>query len=101
MSPTNDTTAYGRRLLPQIIDERAKAGYTLPFAMYPKSSDPSAGLHSISYAQITNAVNRASWWLNSEFSGQEKENPFAYFGLNDLRHIIFLMAVMKTERRLR
>ncbi|PVH86351.1 acetyl-CoA synthetase-like protein [Cadophora sp. DSE1049] len=101
MAESHDVTTCTKRLLPHIIDERAKAGYTRPFALYPKSTDTSAGFHSISYARIAGAVNRVSWWLDSELTGQEeKENPFAYFGPNDLRYIIFLMATMKTGRKL-
>ncbi|KAK0105234.1 hypothetical protein ONS95_004375 [Cadophora gregata] len=101
MAPTHDITTYTKRLMPHIIDERAKAGYSRPFALYPKSIDPSEGFHSISYARIANAVNRAAWWLDSGLTSQEeKENPFAYFGANDLRYVIFLMAMMKTGRKM-
>jgi len=100
MARTHDITTYTKRLLPHIIDERAKAGYTRPFALYPKSTDTSAGFHSISYAQVANAVNRLAWWLDSELTSQEeKENPFAYFGAGDLRYVIFLLATMKTGRK--
>ncbi|CZS91474.1 related to nonribosomal peptide synthetase MxcG (component of the myxochelin iron transport regulon) [Rhynchosporium graminicola] len=100
MSTSNDTPRYGKRLLPQIIDERAKSGYSRPFAMYPKSTDSSAGFHSISYARVANAVNRLAWWLDSSMpDDEEKEVPFAYFGPNDLRFVIYLMAVMKTGRK--
>ncbi|KAH7390129.1 putative NRPS-like enzyme [Cadophora sp. MPI-SDFR-AT-0126] len=100
MAPAHDITTYTKRLLPHIIDERAKAGYTRPFALYPKSTDASAGFHSINYVRIANTVNRVAWWLDSELTEQEeKDNPFAYFGPNDLRYIIFLMATMKTGRK--
>ncbi|KAL2062092.1 hypothetical protein VTL71DRAFT_6358 [Oculimacula yallundae] len=100
MSKTQDTIPYGKRLLPQIIDQRARERHVRPFAMYPKSTDLSAGWHFISFAQVANAVNQLAWWLDSEMPGQEeKENPFAYFGPNDLRYIIFLIAVMKAGRR--
>ena|SRR6187402_459940 len=100
MAPSHDIETYGKRLLPHIIDERGKAGYTRPYAMYPKSKDPSDGFKSISYARLANAVNRASWWLDAEMPDtEEKGRPFAYFGPNDLRYIIFLLATWKTGRK--
>ncbi|KAG4438339.1 hypothetical protein IFR05_006183 [Cadophora sp. M221] len=72
MSPTDDTTTYGRHFLLQIVDERADGGYNRPFAMYPKSSDQSAGFRSIGYAQMANAVNQVAWWLDSEFPARRR-----------------------------
>jgi acyl-coenzyme A synthetase/AMP-(fatty) acid ligase len=94
-SPNLET--YGKRLLPHIVDARAKAGYSQPFAMYAKSIDAAEGFRSVSYAQIANAVNRASWWLDTELG--EKEHTFVYFGPNDLRYIIFVLATIKTGRK--
>jgi hypothetical protein len=81
---SHNITSYGKRLLPHIVDERAKAGYERPYAMYPisepQSSTPSHTINtypldiprpstatsrdasnkfqSISYARLSNAVNR-------------------------------------------
>ena len=102
MATTHDITNFGRRLLPHIVDERARSGYERPYALFPRSRDPSEGFQSISYACLANAVNRACWWLDAELSrDDEKEHPFAYLGPNDLRYIIFVIATMKTGRKVR
>jgi acyl-coenzyme A synthetase/AMP-(fatty) acid ligase len=100
MNIPHDVTTYGKRLLPHIVDQRAKSGYERPYAMYPVSRDPSEGFQNISYARLSNAVNRACWWLESELSQKdEKENSFAYLGPNDLRYAIFVLATIKTGRK--
>jgi acyl-coenzyme A synthetase/AMP-(fatty) acid ligase len=92
-----DIETYGKRLLPHIVDVRAKAGYSQAFAMYPKSVNAAEGFRSISYVEIANAVNRVSWWLDAELG--EKEDTFVYFGPNDLRYIILVLATIKTGRK--
>ncbi|KAE9365218.1 putative NRPS-like enzyme [Stipitochalara longipes BDJ] len=96
-----DSETYGERLYPQIIDKRARSEYSRSFAMFPKSTDPSDGFESVSYQRLANAVNRVCWWLEAKFPRvEDKENPFAYFGPNDLRYIVFFFAVWKTGRKI-
>lgn len=100
MAPNYDTTTPTKRLLPHIVDERARTGYDRPFALYPRSKVPGNGFREVSYAQLANAVNRAAWWLEVAITRfEEKENPVAYLGPNDLRYIIFVLATMKTGRK--
>lgn len=95
-----ESEKYGERLLPNIVDARAKSGYDRPVAMFPKSPDVAAGFRTITYFHLANAVNRACWWLEETMPGdEEKEATFAYFGPNDLRYLIFLLATMKTSRK--
>lgn len=99
MTPTQ-SGKYGERLYPHIIDERARGGYPRPFAMFPKTPNPSDGFETVNYRRLANAVSRVAWWLDERFPCvQEKENAFAYFGPNDLRYVIFFFATMKTGRK--
>ena len=100
MSSEHDITTPGKRLLPYIVDERARAGYERPFALYPRSKVPGQGFREVTYVQLANAVNRASWWLEAQITkDEEKEYPVAYLGPNDLRYIILVLASMKTGRK--
>jgi acyl-coenzyme A synthetase/AMP-(fatty) acid ligase len=100
MGSTYNSETYGERLFPHTIDERARDGYTRPFAMFSKTPNPSDGFEIVSYQRLANAVNRVCWWLDAEFpGGEERENAFAYFGPNDLRYIIFFFATWKTGRK--
>jgi acyl-coenzyme A synthetase/AMP-(fatty) acid ligase len=100
MESSYDTTNYGKRFLPCIIDQRAESGYAKPYAIFPRSEDPSEGFRSVSYVQLANAVNRLCWWMNSDASHMDgKGSTFAYMGPNDLRYLIFVLAAMKTGRK--
>lgn len=100
MDPNHDITTFGKRLLPHIVDERARTGYERPFALYPRSKVPGQGFKSVSYAQLANAVNRAAWWLEVSITGDEEKNrPVAYMGPNDLRYVILVLATMKANRK--
>ena len=100
MGPNHDTTTFGKRLLPHIIDERARMGYERPFALFPRSKVTSQGFRTVSYALLANAINRAAWWLDSTITAdEEKERPFAYLGPNDLRYVIFVLATLKAGRK--
>jgi acyl-coenzyme A synthetase/AMP-(fatty) acid ligase len=100
MSNSHNIMSYGERLPPHIVDARAKSGYERPYAMYPRTKDPADGFQAINYARLANAVNRVAWWLEEHVNEPKKDNyAFAYFGPNDLRYIIFVLAAMKTERK--
>ncbi|KAH8127568.1 acetyl-CoA synthetase-like protein [Trichoderma asperelloides] len=86
---------YGRRLIPNIIDERAESNPTKAFASIPRSKDLADGFVDITYALIANAINRASWWLSHSMGNTETSEVFAYLGPNDLRYPILLVATMK------
>lgn len=92
--------SYGRRLLPHVVDERAKTGYARPYASIAKSQNPADGFEDISYARFANAINRACHWLDAELSKYiEQKDVYAYLGPNDLRYAILFLATMKTSRK--
>ncbi|KAF8859904.1 acetyl-CoA synthetase-like protein [Acephala macrosclerotiorum] len=100
MNSSSENESLGRRSLVYIIDERARSEYERPVAMFPKTRGLSAGFREISYAQFANAINRVCWWLEETMPDLvEKEGSFAYFGPNDLRYLIFVLATMKTGRK--
>ncbi|EHK42461.1 hypothetical protein TRIATDRAFT_224197 [Trichoderma atroviride IMI 206040] len=89
------TPEYGRRLIPNVIDERAESDPTKAFASIPRSKDLADGFVDITYALVANAINRASWWLSHSMGNTETSEVFAYLGPNDLRYPILLVATMK------
>lgn len=61
--PPNKDVQYGRRLLPQLVDDKAQSNPAQLMGMIAKSSDLSQGFFEFSYKDIANAVNFISWWL--------------------------------------
>ncbi|KZF22836.1 NRPS-like enzyme [Xylona heveae TC161] len=87
---------YGRRLVPTIIDERARMGYAKPYASIPRSTDVSLGFRDVSYRELANAINRCAWWLEEKLGRSDGFETLAYIGPTDLRYIILTVATIKT-----
>lgn len=95
MSPT-----YGQRLVVNVVDERARSNYSTPFACIPRGTDPRDGFSEISYASLSNAVNKCAWHLDKYLGKSINFDTFAWLAHPlDLRYAIFTLAAMKTGRR--
>ncbi|KIL84125.1 hypothetical protein FAVG1_12702 [Fusarium avenaceum] len=88
-------TQYGRRLIPQLISERAEREPSKVFASIPISNKPEFGFTDVSYATMAKAVDRASWWLYEIMARSRSQEVLAYMGPNDLRYPILVVAAMK------
>jgi acyl-coenzyme A synthetase/AMP-(fatty) acid ligase len=101
-SPEQKGAIYTSDDLPvNIIDNRAKNNHQRPFFILPHSKSPEDGYRNISYRQISNAINRAAWWLDKNLSTVDKAEPYAYFGPLDLRYIILMLGSVKAMRKAR
>jgi hypothetical protein len=90
----------GHRVLPAIIDDYAKVAPDKIYAVIPVNDDDlSQGFKNITYEQFANAVNAASWWLESTLGQSSSFETFAYYGLRDLRYTILVIAAAKVQRK--
>ena len=100
VSNTNKTsssqTGYGHRLIPQLIDERAKMNPHGSVWSVPKSSDLADGFRDISYVQVARAINKAAWWIDEHIGKSTTFENLAYIGPPDLRYAILTVAAQKT-----
>ena len=95
---------YGRRLIPNIVDQRARsdpqrAVYSIPvsstdvtrdfkdisargavYSVPVSSNDVSRGFTDISACVFANAVNRIAWWLESELGKGSSFQAIGYIG---------------------
>ena len=95
---------YGRRLIPNIVDERARSDperpvYSIPvsaakgsrefqdisasgtvYSVPVSSEDLSHGFRDISARVYANAVNRVAWWLESELGKGSSFPTIGYIG---------------------
>lgn len=86
------------RLLPHVVSdiiasEPSKIWGSIPVNPHTTSD----GYEDITYKRFSYAVDRAAWWIRSEFE-QSKLRPFeplAYMGPSDARYIIFTLAAIK------
>ncbi|KAK0375108.1 thioester reductase domain-containing protein [Colletotrichum limetticola] len=88
---------YGKRLIPQVLDEVAKSEPNREFISVPRSSNPQDGWKPISYKQIANAVNRIAQRIIDK-RGKPEPGSFptlTYIGPNDARYMIIMIACIK------
>ncbi|EHA19603.1 hypothetical protein ASPNIDRAFT_129526 [Aspergillus niger ATCC 1015] len=83
------------RLLTQLVDQQAKDQPDRLYCLHPSSQDADCEWRCITFQQLSAAVNRVSWWIDSRLSGR-KQQVLAYIGTNDLRYLVFELACMKT-----
>ncbi|OLN85756.1 Iterative polyketide synthase CazM 8 [Colletotrichum chlorophyti] len=91
------TTQYGKRLLPQIVDEIAKSEPNREFFSVPRSSNPKDGWKPVTFKQIANAVNRIAQRIIDK-RGKPEPGSFptlTYIGPNDARYMIITLACIK------
>lgn len=86
---------YGERLLNNVIDERARSGWSIPYASIPRNGKTEEGYEDISFSRFANAIDRCAHWLRSEVGTSTTYEPLAYMGPLDLRYQILAMAATK------
>jgi acyl-CoA synthetase (AMP-forming)/AMP-acid ligase II len=105
MNPTNghsngSPTPYGRRLIVNIVDERARTSPDREWISVPRSSSPSDGWKPITYAEAANAINRVAHKIKETlpadaFSDQNDFPTIAYIGPNDARYLVMTLGAIK------
>ncbi|KAI0394176.1 nonribosomal peptide synthetase [Xylariaceae sp. FL0594] len=100
MQNSTSTTkpAYGRRLLPQLVDEVARTDPDRECFSIPRSaSDPAQGWKPVTWKQYANAVNHVAGKI-IENCGPAPAGAFptiAYIGPNDARYVVIVLAAVK------
>ena len=100
---TDISPIYGKRLIVSSIDQCAADEPEKLYASVPRNEeDLFQGFKDITYAQLENATNHASWWLDSALGKSNGSfEPFAYAGPKDLMYLILAVAAAKVGRRVR
>lgn len=88
---------YGRRLILDIIKERAHNEPNREWVSVPRSSDPKDGWKILTYLDAYNGINRIAHKL-TRVCGAAAPGSFptvAYIGPNDVRYIVFALGAVK------
>ncbi|OTA63356.1 nonribosomal peptide synthetase, partial [Hypoxylon sp. EC38] len=88
---------YGRRLVPNIIDEIAKTDPGREVFSIPRSSDPHDGWKAVTFKEYANAINYIAHRI-IETCGVPSPGSFptiAYIGPNDARYVVILLGAVK------
>ncbi|KAJ8071447.1 hypothetical protein OCU04_001767 [Sclerotinia nivalis] len=95
-SVQRQTSAYGERLLPTLVDEEAANSPDRIIYSLAKTTRAVDGFVDVSSKRFANSINRAAWWVE-KLLGKGKNFPsVGYVGPVDLRYQILTLALMKT-----
>lgn len=89
------STAYGRRLIPQIMDSLAASEPNQTVFSVANISGSSVGFRDISARAFVKAVDKTAWWLHNQVGRPVAVRPVGYIGPHDLRHILLTYACVK------
>ncbi|KAM0798210.1 hypothetical protein BDR22DRAFT_823561 [Usnea florida] len=91
---------YGRRLLPQILDELAQTTPHRLYAAISKSTDLNDGFKDVTIGEMAVAVNCMVYWLQQQFVTTKLFETISYIGLPDLRYTIYFLAAIKCRYKI-
>ncbi|PNP39001.1 hypothetical protein TGAMA5MH_09227 [Trichoderma gamsii] len=86
---------YGKRLIPQILDNVAATDPDRIVYSIAKSADISQGLQHITAKQFAEAVDKTAWWLQSKVGKSTTLEALGYIGPHDIRHVLLMYASAK------
>lgn len=87
--------AYGKRLVPQVLDELDADDPTRVYAAVPKTADLKDGYRDVTVADMARCVNFMAAWLEKKFGKSTTFESITYVGLSDLKGITILLAAIK------
>lgn len=87
--------AYGRRLVPHVVDELATTVPDRVYAAIPKTSTVQDGYRDVTIAELARCVNFMARWLEGKFGKSDTFETITYVGLSDLKGITTLLAAIK------
>ena len=77
---TGVSAEYGRRLIPQIMDDLAASEPERTVFSLASLSNGFLKLNPISAQQFTRAVDKTAWWLRNQVGTPDSVRPMAYIG---------------------
>ncbi|RYP62047.1 hypothetical protein DL769_007472 [Monosporascus sp. CRB-8-3] len=92
--------AYGRRLMPSVLDELARKNPNKLYGAIPKSSDVTEGFRDITVADIARCANFMAAWIVERFGRSESFETLTYIGIEDFRGVAVFHAAVKCGYKL-
>lgn len=91
---------FGRRPFVSIVQDRAKQGHHVPFAIRANAPDPAQGFRDLSYADLDAAANACAWLIDAAMHGTPDFETFGWLGpVSDLRYFSILLGAMKARKK--
>jgi hypothetical protein len=96
-------TEYGRRLIPNVIDQLGRTYPQREAFQAPRTDNPKDGWKIITFKAYANAINRCALKI-IERCGDAPPGVFptiAYIGPQDARYVVFMVAAVKAGYQVR
>ena len=74
------TPKYGRRLLPQIVDEAARQTPDKVVYSIAQSADISQPMRAVTASQFAASVDKTAWWLREHLGETDSIQAVGYIG---------------------
>ncbi len=87
--------AYGRRLIPSVLDEVSRTKPSKLYAAIPKSADSSDGFRDITMKDMARCVSFMASWIECRFGRNNTFATMSYMGIPDLRGVVVFHAIVK------
>lgn len=98
---TQELPPYGRRLVPQVLDELAKIDPHRVYAAIPKTAEVKDGYQDVTVADLARAVNFMARWIEDKFGKSTNFETIRFIGLSDLKGVATFLAAVKTGYKAR
>ncbi|KAI1747021.1 hypothetical protein F4782DRAFT_522771 [Xylaria castorea] len=92
--------SYGKRLMPVVLDELAKANPNRLYAVIPKSTDVKDGFRDITFADVARCVNFVAHWIEQKLGRSSSFETISFIGIPDLQGAIIFQAAVKCGYKL-
>ena len=96
-----ETSSYGSRLLPTVVDELAHTHPERVYATIPISSDISQGFRDVTMSKLAQSVNYVAFWLEKSVGRSDSFETLAYIGVPDVRYTLVFLAAVKCGYKVR
>ncbi|KAM0814113.1 putative Carrier domain-containing protein [Seiridium cardinale] len=94
------TPAYGRRLIPNVLDELRNTDPTRVYAAIPKTADVKDGFVDITVADLARCVDFMAQWIEDRFGKSDKFETITYVGPSEPRGPVLFLAAVKAGYKL-
>lgn len=93
---SSQESRYGRRLLPQVLDDLSTSTPERLYATIPRlTKDLSQGFHDLTVKDVARCVNALAWWLQQEIGRSDSFETLCYIGIPDIRSAMIFLAAIK------
>lgn len=96
----NGTTSYGRRLLPNVVDELRNSSPSRVYASCPKTADVADGFFDFTVADLGRCVDFMASWIENKFGRSDNFETITYIGLSEIRGPVTFLAAIKAGYKL-